>query len=527
MMSFLNRKSQTITSAALVLGVASLTARLLGVVRDRVLAGTFGASRELDIYYASFKIPDLLYDLVILGALSAAFIPLLSEARTKNLEQKFASNIINIGGLALIFISGLIFVFAAPLMNLIAAGFSSEERFVASEMTRILSLSPILLGLSSMYASILQVHGRFLAFSLSPIVYNGGIILGALFLVPVFGIYGVALGVVGGALAHFLVPFIASLSLGFRWKLVFNFYDPFLRRLLIIGIPRFFASAASQINLVIVTAIATTLPSGSLSVFNFANNLQSFPLGVIGISLATAAFPTFTSLAVNNQKNEFLAKVVATLRQIIFFLTPAATLLLVLRAQIVRVVLGTGRFDWEDTRLTYGALSVFALSLVAQALVPLLNRAFYALKNSWVPFASFCLAVLVNIVLSFTLAPTLGVIGLAWAFSCASFLNFTILAIVFEIKGGTLLGRKELLFFVSVMLASILMVLTVQGMKYVMAPFVDMHTGIGVFLHGLTAGISGIVVYLGFAYWFKVKEVKLITQLFQGLTKGGDGQYGV
>ena len=277
----LNGESKTITGAALLLGAASLASRFLGVLRDRVLAGEFGAGDTLDVYYAAFRIPDLVFNLLILGALSAGFIPIftaaLCGAREKNEEPKEAWGIVNsamnIMGVALVVLCGLFIILAPWIVPLITPGFGPEKMATTITMTQIMMLSPIFLGLSNILGSVLQSFKRFFIYSLAPIFYNIGIIVGALFFTKWWGIYGLAGGVVLGAVAHMLIQAPAAWQLGYRYRWIFDLANKKIRAIGKMMIPRTLGLAVSQINLVVMTIIASTLIPGSLAIFNLANNL--------------------------------------------------------------------------------------------------------------------------------------------------------------------------------------------------------------------------------------------------------------
>ncbi|MBU1146477.1 murein biosynthesis integral membrane protein MurJ [Patescibacteria group bacterium] len=502
-----NGESKTITGAALLLGAASLASRFLGVLRDRVLAGEFGAGDTLDVYYAAFRIPDLIFNLLILGALSAGFIPVftaaLCSAKEKKEEPKEAwkivNSVMNIMGVTLVVLCGLFVVFAPWIVPVITPGFSPEKMALTVTMTQIMMLSPIFLGLSNILGSILQSFKRFFVYSLAPIFYNIGIIIGALFFTRWWNIYGLALGVVLGAAIHMFVQAPAAWQLGFRYRWIFDLANKKVRAIGKMMIPRTMGLAASQINLVVMTIIASTLVPGSLAIFNLANNLQYFPVGIIGISFAVAAFPLLGEFAAAGKKKEMIKSFSHTTRQIIFFIVPASVLLLVLRAQIVRVLFGAGYFDWEDTILTADTLAYFALSLFAQALIPLLARFFYALQDTKTPFFIGLISAAVNILAAFFLVKSWGVAGLAMAFSIASVLNFCLLWIFLRIKFGSLDEGNILKSTFKISVAASLMAFAVQTMKAILVPYVDMQTFLGVLGQGFGAGSVGILIFVAAA----------------------------
>lgn len=507
--NFLNKESKTITGAALMLGAASLASRLLGVLRDRVLAGQFGAGDTLDIYYAAFRIPDLIFNLLILGALSAGFIPVFAQAlrasrtgadltRTdadKKEAWNIANGVMNIMGIALILICGLFIIFSSQIIPLVTPGFGPEKMAMTVKLTQIMMLSPIFLGLSNILGGILQSFKRFFVYSLAPIVYNIGIIVGALFFVERWGIYGLAFGVVLGAVAHMLIQLPTTWQLGYRYAPIFDLANEGVRKIGKLMIPRTLGLAVSQINLLVMTIIASTIASGSLAVFNLANNLQYFPIGIIGVSFAVAAFPVLGEFAASGKKEEMAKSFSHTVRQILFFIVPASVLLLVLRAQIVRVIFGSGKFNWEDTILTSDALAFFVLSLFAQALIPLLARFFYALQDTKTPFFVGLISAGVNVIAAVFLVKPLGVVGLALAFSLASLSNFCLLWICLRIKFGSLDESNILKSALKISLAAFIMAFVVQTMKFILAPLVNMQTFLGVFSQGFGAGLAGLGVF--------------------------------
>lgn len=498
--------------------LSSLVSRLLGVLRDRILAGQFGAGDTLDIYYAAFRIPDLVYNLLVLGALSAGFIPIFTELIKNHNPGKrdsgqnkpawaLSNNILNILVVFLIILCGLGAIFAPYITKLITPGFGAEKIAMTSVLTRIMFLSPLFLGISSVFGGILQSFKRFFIYSLSPIFYNIGIIFGALYLVPRFGVFGLAWGVVLGAFVHMIIQLPVLINLGYKYHFTFNLKDKMAQKIGLMMIPRTMSLAISQINLLVITVIASTLSSGSLSVFNFANNLQSFPIGLFGISFAVAAFPAMSAVAFNKEK--LIKNLSLTTRQILFFIVPATVLLLTLRVQIIRVILGTGEFDWEDTLLTMNTLSFFSLSLFAQSLIPLLVRAFYARHDSKTPFFIGLASATVNIFLSLWLSRKMGVAGLALAFSVANVLNYILLWLALHMEIGNLDETKILISTIKFTAAAVVCGLAVQNVKYLVSSFVDMERFWGVATQGLSAAIAGIVMYFVICILLESEEMRL------------------
>ncbi|MDO8663424.1 MAG: murein biosynthesis integral membrane protein MurJ [Candidatus Wildermuthbacteria bacterium] len=456
--SFFNSQTKTINSAALIIAASSLISRLLGLVRDRLLAERFGAGSDLDVYFAAFRIPDLVYNILIAGGVVVAFLPLFSEHFLKDKEEawRFANNVLNVFLFALVLISLIFFIFAPFFVKLITPGFDSRQFQLTVLLTKILFLSPILLGLSSIFSGVLQYFNRFLIYSLSPILYNLGIILGIIFLTPGFGIFGVALGVIVGAFGHLAIQIPSAIKSGFSYRPILDLRDQRIKRVFSLMLPRTLGVAAPQINLMAVTAIASLLPAGALAIFSFSNNLQQFPMGLIGIPFALAAFPVLSRAFASLTKEEFTEKFYSTFRKIFFIVIPISFLIFILRSQIIGIILKSGRFSNEASSLAAASLGLFSLGIFATTLIPLVFRAFFALKDTKTPTIIAIFAMVLNVGLSlgfvwllsfsnpfqgfmvkmFSLqrVGNISVIGLPLAFSIDSILQFILLMIFLKRK---------------------------------------------------------------------------------------------
>ncbi len=506
---WLNARSKTVASAAFILGLASMLSRLAGVVRDRLLSGAFGAGPELDAYYAAFRAPDFIYNLFVFGAISAGFIPVFTayvadaaadDARNDDRAWDLASRVLTIIGLVLAVLSLAGVLTAHYFVPLMTPGFSPDQIASTVSLTRLMFLSPILLGLSGVLGGILQTYRRFFVYAFAPIAYNIGIIIGILALAPHYGISGVAMGVVIGAFFHFLAQLLACRTMGFKFR--FN-PDPRHEGVLSVGklmVPRTAGLAVSQVNLLILTGMASTIGAGSIAVFNLANNLQSFPVNILGVSFAVAAFPFISEMAAKGRKEELALSFARTTRAVIFLIIPATVLFLLLRAQVVRVILGSGRFDWQDTIDTADALAYFTLSMFAQALLPLVTRAFFAFKDVTTPLVVGAASVVLERVLAWQLLRAgLGTPGLALAFSIASIVNLAALWMLLRFRVGNL-GEKKIFRAAAVMsVCALAMAGAVQGIKIALGGLVDMHTFVGIFAQGAAAGLVGILVYVAAA----------------------------
>ncbi|MFA5777007.1 MAG: murein biosynthesis integral membrane protein MurJ [Parcubacteria group bacterium] len=506
-----SKPTESITAAAFIIAVSGFASRFLGLFRDRILASQFGAGDTLDAYYAAFRIPDLLYNLLILGALSAAFIPVFTGLISNKKEEEgweLVSGILNIMVFVLIIVAAILAIFAPFIVHLITPGFSGEKMELTIMLTRIMFLSPVLLGISAIFGGVLVSLKKFLIYSIAPIMYNIGIIIGALFFVKLMGPKGLAVGVILGALLHMLIQYPAVKFSGFKFKpILFGaFRNENVRKIIRLMIPRTMGIAVSQINLLVITIFASTLASGSLAVFNFANNIQSFPLGLFGVSFAVAVFPTLSATYAKGLHDEFIKNFSQTFRRILFFIIPLSVLILLLRAQLVRVILGGGQFNWEDTVMTFETLGFLTVSLFAQCLIPLLARAFYAIHNTKIPFYIALVSEAVNIILVILLIKNYAVSGLAIAFSAASILNMVLLFVILRKKLGGLDGKNIFSSTSKILLASTIAGLITQIMKYAIDRIANIDTFLGIFFQLIISGGLGIIVFVFMSWVFKTPE---------------------
>ncbi len=382
MLNLMYREVRGLHQAAYVLALFAVGSQILALLRDRLLAHQFGAGAELDIYYAAFRLPDLLYVLFASTLSVYVLIPFVTKAGEKG--GRLLSQIFSLFLIAYALFAAVAFALAPFLVAYIFPGIADQEALTL--LSRLLLLQPFLLGVSSLFGVVTQLGHRFVLYAISPLVYNQGIIFGVVALYPIFGLYGLGLGVVLGAAMHLLVqwPFVVSspLSIG----LFFRFDWPTIGKVLALSLPRALTLSMQQIVLLVLMGLASAMTVGSVAIFQFAHNLQSVPLSVIGVSYSVAAFPILAELFSRQKRDEFVLHITTALRHIIFWSVPAIVLIVVLRAQIVRVVLGSGAFDWSDTRLTAAVLAVLAVSLLAQASILVITRAFYAGGRTLMPF---------------------------------------------------------------------------------------------------------------------------------------------
>lgn len=502
-------------SSSLLLGLASLFSRLLGLIRDRLLTHMFGATRltgglsELDAYYAAFQLPDLLYQIIILGTISACFIPYFSELyhKDKDAGWKLANNTLtSIMLLMTIVIIGTI-VFCKQILSLITPGLDQATFNLTLDITRIMLISPLFFSVSGITGAISNSFKRFTAFALAPLLYNALIILAILLLAPAYGIYGVSIGVVIGAFAHAVLQTWSALRAGFKPKLQLDWENVTFRKMIKSSIPRLLSLAVSRINTMVDTILASLLVTGSITIFNLAQNIQSLPMGVIGVSIAVASFPVFTDF-INQQKHLELHKLICDkTRKVIYVLLPITAITILLRTEIIRLLFGSGRFNWTDTVITADTLGIFALSFIAQSLLPIITRIFYAYKDTTSPLIISVASILVNILFSvifiFVFDHEVG--SLALSFTIASFVQI-VLSISYLYKKFALkiFSKHDTSFYIQTILATIICATIAQLVKGLTGLFLDpLDTFIKVGTKiALTAGASTIC-YLLIQTFFK------------------------
>jgi len=518
--TFLNKEFRGINEAALLLGGFAFLSQILGLIRDRTLAHIVGAGPMLDIYYAAFRIPDFLYISIASLASITVLMPFLvdkinSDKNNLDKARSFMNNVFSAYLIFMVMASIAIALFMPMIVSYIAPGFDDTQIKLLITTSRIMLLSPIFIGLSNLIGTITQLFRNFLVFSLSPIFYNIGILTGVIFLYPILGVYGLAIGVIFGALMHFLIQVPVVIKHQFFPKFIFDIKWKEILKVVKLSAPRTLALSCNSLAFIFLIAMASTLKSGSISLFTFAYNLQSVPVGIIGISYSVAAFPILVKSFSMKDMDNFIGQIVVAAKQIIFWSLPIAALLIVLRAQIVRVVLGSNAFSWSDTRLTAASVSLFVISLVTQGLVLLLVRGYYAAGNTKKPlainvFSSVMVIVLANIfiyifknypsvisnletLLRVKNVPGTTMLALPLAYATGSLINFFLIWIVFKkdfIKNKNLGLTRT---FVESLIGGVTMGLVSYIFLGVFDGVFNINTGKGIFMQGFLSGIFGII----------------------------------
>lgn len=379
----LRKETYSIHKAALLIAALSLAAQILAVVRDKMLAFYFGAGSDLSLYYAAFRIPDMVY--ASLSSLMAAIIvlPLLtagyqvSQERARKVIDSLCTVFIFVG----IVVCGILYVLIPYLTQYVVPGFEIEEQERLVYLSRILLLSPLLLGISNLVGSILQMKKNFFFYALAPILYNMGIILGIYLFAPQYGIEGVVYGVVIGALFHISIQIPTAYVYGLAPRITSLIDWQLIREVFFVSLPRIATLVSIQFAQTFLVAQATYIAPGSVAIFSLAFNIQAVPLVIIGLSYSVAAFPVIAEYVAKNDFYNVWISVRNAMRHLIFWSLPVMCFVIVLRAHIVRILYGSGEFDWTDTRLTAAVLAVMIVALSFQTLSLLLMRALYALHQ--------------------------------------------------------------------------------------------------------------------------------------------------
>lgn len=421
------------TQGALILTITTFFSYLAGLARDRIFAHTFGAGITLDMYNASFAVPDLLLNILVMSALAGGFVPIFTGllAQEKKEEAYRVANTMIHAGVFVIFLTGILAaIFMPALSKIIAPGFSPENLVKLTSLSRLMLISPVILAVSNTLGSILIGYKRFLAYGLSPIFYNLGIIAGAVLLYPFFGAYGLVMGTLVGGLIHLAPRIVDLVRSPFRYSLSLHVGDRNFLKLIRLTIVKMFGQPVEQITFIAFNSIATKLAAGSLSAVSFARNFQSAGVALFGIAFSVAVFPMLSEAAAQQSPDAFLQHFKKALKDILIFTVPIAIGLYFLSDLPIRIFLGGGKFSDENIFRTASVLSVFALSIPTESLVHLLARSFYALKNTLTPVLlsifGFCIAAS----FAYLKAPIIGITAIPYGFFLGS-LTEVLLLILF------------------------------------------------------------------------------------------------
>ncbi len=517
-------------SATVLLVITLFFSNVLGLLRNILLASQAHALAQLDPYYAAFRLPDLIFNILILGAISSAFIPVYTET-LKDQGKPGADRLANtlLGNLLVLVLLGIIIIWlvAPAAVPILVHNFSVEQQRQTVHLTRIMLLSPLFFTLSYIAGAVLNAHKRFFSYSIAPLIYNLAIIGGAI-LLPRFGAEGVAWSVVIGALLHFLTQVPTLLTMKFRIRPRVHLRDALVGRIIRLTVPRTFSLVMTQVALLVFTVLASSLHPGALTIFSLSNDLQTTPAIIFGASLATAVFPTLSEAVANHDNQTFQYYLHRTLRVSLFTVIPLTVLVFVLRAQITRLYIGLGHnISWDDTIRTIHTIAWFTISFTAQAFVFILARGFYAMQDTRRPMIASIIATTLTIVLAITLPMSAyfslvnhnDVASLATAYSAGMWLQAMLLLLWLPPawKGNLQeVWKSGLTSALSALVAGFMTWMTLrlvgEGLHINQLPIT--FTGIGtntiirLAIQGAVSASVGVMVYLILAYVMQMDELR-------------------
>jgi len=517
----------SVARASIIMIAALIASRILGWLRLSVIGATFGATPQLDAFWAAFKIPDALFNLIVAGALSSAFIPVFAGYLAKEREKEawhVASSVMNVLLLSLVGVCALMWIAAPWLVPAMTPGFEKnpEQLELCIQLTRIMLLSPIFMGLSALVTGVLQSYRQFLATSTAPLVYNGVQILFALFAAPFLGINALAFGVVVGAAMMFLVQIPELTFRRTKYELALDLRHRGVREVFLLAGPRTLGIGAVQIVFFVDTYLASSMPAGNLTSLNYAFQLMLLPLGVYSIAISAAVFPTLSHYASLGQAAKMRDALQQAIRWILFLTLPTAIVMVVLRRPIVNLLFQYGAFGPDARELTQAAFLYYSLGLAGHALVQILARAYYATRDTTTPVALTLISIGANVVLSVSLAPTMGINGLALANSIATLAEAALLlallaprarlrlvglgyATLKQVTAALFMGVGMYLF---IFVTNIPLDLRVEPSKPIL------------FLQTLLATAFGGLIYVSAAYLLRIAELQEVVTLVRARFRG-------
>lgn len=433
----------SVLSAATIIMLMVVASRILGLIRQRTLAHFFTPD-ELSLFFAAFRLPDLVFEVLVFGTFSAAFIPVFTKALKKGRREAWqvAGTVTNLGIIAFAALAAGLIIFSNQFYGVLAPGFSFEHRTLIVTLARILFLAQGFFVVSYVLTAVLESSRRFFLPAIAPLFYNIGIIAGTFFLAPKLGLLAPAFGVVIGAFCHFLIQLPLAIKLGYRFTPKILISDD-VKKIGKLALPRIIEVSFLQISKTVELFLASLISTAAYTYYTFGNTLQLLPVGLFGTSIAKAALPTLARQS--DKPAEFRRTLFGALYQIIFLVVPIATVLVVLRIPLVRLIFGTDIFSWEATVQTSLVVTAFAVGIVFQSAASLMARGFYALHDTKTPVTISLIGIVLTIALDFILVRGLGLPawGLAAAFSFGSFFQAITLFVFLNRKigdGATLKG---------------------------------------------------------------------------------------
>lgn len=541
--TFITGPQNSILGAAFVIMAMVLFSSILGLVRQRLFLHFF-EPEELSLFFASFRLPDLVFQLLAFGIFSSAFIPVFTKLHRGDPKVAFetAAKVMNLALVGFLIFAIVFSLLAEPVYSLFAPGYTDSEHLIIASLARVLLIAQGLFIVSYILTGILESLRRFFVSALAPIFYNIGIISFTILFSDQMGLWAPTLGALFGAFLHLIVQLPSAYKLGFRFSKSFDL-SPEVRKIGRLAAPRVVELAFLQITRVSDLFFTSIISSAALTFYSLADAVRIMPITLFGVSLAKAALPTLANI--DEDKKLFKKAFLKTLYQICFLVMPVASTLIVLRVPVVRLLFGTDKFDWEATVQTGFVLSVFAISIPFQSAAALLSRAFYARHDTTTPVKVSILGVAISITLSVTFIVFMGLPTWALAASFTIGVVFQAIALYYllsrELNGGTLFVLVPIIksavasavsggvmfviirfFDRSVWVKNLSFVGNIQGLDFEKFVIDTRYTFNLLFLTGLTA-ITGGLVYLGVSFLLRSGElgdfISLIKRKSFGLPK--------
>ena len=520
-----------IAQAAGLAAAATLTSRILGLVREQVLAALFGAGDQMDAYFVAFRIPNLVRDLFAEGAMSAAFVPTFTRHLTLHGKQdawRLGNNVLN----ALMLVTGVTvalgMVFVRPLVSLYAHNFESVpgKLELTTQLARVMMPFLTLAAIAAAVMGMLNSLRHYFLPALAPATFNIIAIAFALFLTPVMPALGlprimaVAVAVTVGGLTQIGLQWPSLHREGFRYRPVLDFTDPGLRRVLLLMGPGTIGLAATQLNLFVSTLLASNQGTGAVSWLQYAFRIMYLPLGLFGVSIATVVLPAAARHAAVKDTAAIRDTVRRGLSLMLFVNIPAACGLLLLSTEIVRLLLERGHFTPADTTATAAALRLYAVGLVGYSTTRIASPVFYALGRSRVPVALSMVSVTVNFVLSLLLVRVLGFTGLALSTSIAALVNASMCVALLRGPLNGVGGRALMFSLGKVLVASAAMIAAVTLTRWAL-PSSATHVGTlrqaGSLLMMIAVGVAAL---MGSAHLLRIEELDVVASAIRRTLSG-------
>ncbi len=513
-------KGDSVAHSAIVVMLAMIVSRVLGYIRDVIIYAQIGQNHFTDAYNAAFKIPDCIYMILVGGALSAAFIPVVSSYLAKGEKEKvwqFSSVVINVISCLLLILVVIAYIFAPQFIGFYVSGFDAETLQLTVVLTRIMLLQAVLMAMAGICQGLLQSFKIFTPTAVGSVLYNVGIIVvGAAFSgliekhFPGYGITAFSLGVVAGAFGNFIVQAQALRKVGMRYHFSFDIHNEGFKKMVKLMLPVFISLGAVQLNLFVNSGLASHLHSGLLSALNTAQRLMQLPVSIFAVSIAMAVFPVLSREAALNQLDDFRKDFVYGIRTILFIMIPFSVMLVVLGVPFIRFLYEIGKFNSSNTEAVAFALYFYCIGIFAYGCIQVQNRAFYAFQDTKKPVMVAVSGVAINLILSIVLVRYLEQGGLALAYSVAGVCNMTFLFILLKKKMGSI-GLKEIAVSVfktcvaSAAMAAAAFAIS-RGSEYL---FGVANKGTQM-LQLFSAGIIGLLVFFLFAKWMKMPETATV-----------------